>query len=326
MSFSAADAFQLFSRCHARDRLAHAYLITGPEGSGKRSLVTQVAGLILGSDDPLKHPDAHILEPESKSRRIRTDAVREVERELQMRSLRGGKKVGIFFDADRLQEQAANAFLKTLEEPPANTHLFLLSSLPSQLLDTILSRCIQVPLRASERVAPVGLPLALIERLRTFAKISKPDLAHVFLFVRGFQELLAQAKQTIKDENDAALKKEEPLYKQVGNKGAFEAREEYFSALTESRYIGERSRLLTILEQWWADVLRQKVCMNESGDPVTLDLPEFSEDTRQLAARFTETELLKKNTVLGTLRGNLSRNIQEQLAIEVGFLKAFSQP
>src|SRR5258708_13060442 len=73
--------------------------------------------------------------------------MRELEQSLQMRSLLGGRKVGVIVDADRLQPNAANAFLKTLEEPPVHSHLLLLSSLPDQLLETILSRCLEVPLR-----------------------------------------------------------------------------------------------------------------------------------------------------------------------------------
>ncbi len=343
MSFLAADALRLLCNAHTQDRMAHAYLITGPEGSGKRQLVTQLTALIIGQqDDPLRHPDVHVIEPESKSRRIRTEVVRELERQLQMRSLRGGKKVGIFFDADRLQEQAANAFLKTLEEPPAHTHLFLVSSLPDQLLETILSRCIQVPLQRIDRRISTPLEQLLLTELSNFGRHPRPELPEAFLLVRRFQELLGQAKERIQDENAALLKKEEPLYKQSGNKDAFEEREDYFKALTESRYIGERSRLLAIFEQWWADVLRLNVSAGlqqnapqnlppqnlppQNQPPqnaAQLDHPEFAESTAALAARFTPAQLLKKLTFLQQMRENLGRNVQEQLSIEVGLLNAF---
>ena len=122
MAFTADAAFQLLATAHAQDRLAHAYLITGPTGAGKLALATRLAAHLLGTDAPLAHPDCHRIEPESKSRRIVIEQVRELEHTLHMRSLMGGKKVGLLIDADRLQPAAANAFLKTLEEPPAGTH------------------------------------------------------------------------------------------------------------------------------------------------------------------------------------------------------------
>ena len=326
MAFLASEALALLRGAHARDRFAHAYLVTGPEGSGKRQLTTELCALVLGGPArPLEHPDAHILEPESKSRRIRTEAVRELERELQMRSLRGGPKVGVIFDADRLVENAANAFLKTLEEPPSNSQLFLVSALPDQLLPTIRSRCIEVRLRPGERRAVTPLEDALLRALRGFAQQANPGLPQVFRLAREFQELLGRAKQAIQEENEAVLKKEEPLYKQVGNKEALDEREDYYKALTESRYIGERARLLGILEQWWADALRQHACTSKGPcSPPALDQPDFAGDTAALAVRFTAAELLRKATALEALRENLNRNVQEQLAIEVAFLKAFA--
>jgi DNA polymerase III subunit delta' len=244
---------------------------------------------------------------------------------LQMRSLRGGSKVGVIFDADRLVENAANAFLKTLEEPPSHSHLFLVSALPDQLLPTILSRCIEVRLRPGERRAVNPMEGELLRVLRGFAQQANPGLPQVFRLAREFQELLGRAKQAIQEENEVALKKEEPLYKQVGNKEALDEREDYYKALTESRYIGERGRLLSILEQWWADALRQHACTSGSPcSPPALDHSDFADDTAALAVRFTAAELLRKATALEALRENLNRNVQEQLAIEVAFLKAFA--
>ena len=320
MSFSAADALQVLSQAHSQDRLAHAYLITGPEGCGKRELITDLAVMILGCPgDPLKHPDVHVLTPESKSRRIRIESVRDLQQQLQMRSLLGGKKLGILFDADRLQEQAANAFLKTLEEPPAHSHLFLVSAFPDQLLETILSRCIEVPLLSVARPPLTPHESQLLDALAEFARLARTELPDVFLLLRRFQDLLASAKEGIQEENEALLKKEDTVYKQAGNKDGLEEREDYFKALTESRYIAERSRLLATLEQWWADVLRAHV----SADPESLHQADYAQATQSLASQLTTPVLLRRFAALQELRENLSRNVQEQLALEVGFLKIF---
>ena len=91
---------------------------------------------------PPGHPTFTSRLPGSKSRRIVIDQIRGLEHALQMRAPDGRKKVAIISDADRLQPQAANAFLKTLEEPPNDSLLLLLSALPEALPDTILSRCL----------------------------------------------------------------------------------------------------------------------------------------------------------------------------------------
>ena len=154
MAFTRASAFEYLIRAHERGRLGHAYLISGPPGSGKRGLATDLSNLVAAtkSDDIFASPPPGVFlaEPESKSRRIVIDQVRALEHALQMRSANGHRKIAIISDADRLQPQAANAFLKTLEEPPKDSLLILLSAMPEVLPDTILSRCVDVPLAAAE--------------------------------------------------------------------------------------------------------------------------------------------------------------------------------
>ena len=95
----------------------------------------------------------------------------------------------MIFDADRLQPQASNAFLKTLEEPPAQTHLLLVTALPGQLLETILSRCITVPLELTVRPALTPRQQELLAILRTTAHRERLELPQVFGLIRDFQRL-----------------------------------------------------------------------------------------------------------------------------------------
>jgi DNA polymerase-3 subunit delta' len=90
--------------------------------------------------------------------------------------------------------------------------------------------------------------------------------------------------------------------------------------LNEARYVEARTTLLATLEQWWADVLRQK----HGG--AALDYPDCGAETAALAERCTTAELLRKTAALEQLRDHLGRNIQEQLGVEVAFLKAFGPP
>ena len=148
MAFSKKSAIGFLRRAHENKRLAHAYLISGPVGSGKREVAAELASAVNGTDAgevfSSKAREIFVAEPESKSRRILIEQIRELEHGLQMRGSEGRRKVAIIAEADRLQPQAANAFLKTLEEPPANSLLLLLSALPEALPDTIVSRCISI--------------------------------------------------------------------------------------------------------------------------------------------------------------------------------------
>jgi DNA polymerase-3 subunit delta' len=317
--FTAPEALDLLHAARAHGRLAHGYLITGPIGCGKRQLAGELCAMLIGEHaDVWRHQDVHVLEPESKSRRIRIEQIRELERELQMRSLLGGQKVGVIFDADRLVEAAANAFLKTLEEPPGSSHLVLVSAQPDQLLETILSRCIEIPLRPVKPREPTPLQREWLETLAGFAKVERPELPHIFGLVRALEALLAQAKEAIAEITAADLKREEQTYKQVGDLRGLEEREEYYKALTESRYLGERAGFIELLEQWWADVLRQ-----QHGGVV--DLPDFGAVTAALAQRHSATQVLRKTEALEALRDSLNRTgVAEPLALECGFLKAFA--
>ena len=154
MAFARATAFEYLRRAYEQNRLAHAYLITGAPGSGKELLAAELASLVNGTPAKevfsSKAREIFIARPESKSRRISIEQIRELEHALQMRAANSNGKVAIISDADRLGGEAANAFLKTLEEPPKDSLLLLLSALPEALPETILSRCIAIPL-ASER-------------------------------------------------------------------------------------------------------------------------------------------------------------------------------
>jgi DNA polymerase-3 subunit delta' len=263
-------------------------------------------------------PGVYLAEPESKSRRIVIDQVRTLEHALQMRSANGHRKVAIIADADRLQPQAANAFLKTLEEPPRDSLLLLLSSMPEVLPDTILSRCIAVPLAAEEKAEASAEEKELVELLGSVAAPAVAGVQNAYRLARGFHSLLAQIRGAIQDENAAALKRDEARYKNTTDGTWLDEREDYYKALTESQYARQRSRLVEILFLWWSDVLRTNTGVSRR------EFPSAMKQTEALAKKLKTAEILRRIRRLEEMRDHLGRNIQEALAIEVAFLSVFT--
>ena len=132
---------------------AHAYLLHGPPGVGKRAAAVAFAAELLGSPERVErraHPDLYVLEPLGDQ--IRIDAVRELRRDLHMRPFEADRRVYLVVGADLMNEDAADALLKDLEEPPPYAVIVLVANDLGPLPETIRSRCQLVPFRRlSER-------------------------------------------------------------------------------------------------------------------------------------------------------------------------------
>jgi DNA polymerase-3 subunit delta' len=322
MPFSRTTALEYLQRAHQQNRLAHAYLITGPAGSGKHLLAADLASLVNGTPATdvfsAKAREIFVARPESKSRRIVIEQIRDLEHALQMRALNARRKVAIIPDADRLQPQAANAFLKTLEEPPKDSLLLLLSALPEALPETILSRCIAIPLASNGEQQTKGEEEKLVKLLQQTSRQSSWTIQFAYGLAQEFQRLLRAVREEVKSETDEAIKRETTRYKDATDGAWLEEREEYYKAVTESLYLQRRAGLIETLFAWWTDVLRA------SNSVAQRDLPYARKETAALATRFNTVEILKRIRSLEELRDHLSRNIHEALAIEVAFLTIFT--
>jgi hypothetical protein len=193
------------------------------------------------------------------------------------------------------------------------------------LLETILSRCLEIPLRPVEAIEATPLQARLLAAMQAHARQESPGLVEAFRLVRQFQTLLSEARENIQAAADAALKAEEQHYRQTSEAGKWlEEREDYYKALVESRYVAARNSLLETLEQWWADALRQQATQATGHAATTLDHPTFATDTGTLGTRHSTTTLLRKADAFETLREHLANpGVQEQLALECAFLRAF---
>jgi DNA polymerase III subunit delta' len=132
---------------------AHAYLFHGPAGVGKRRAALAFAAELLGDEGRVErrsHPDLYVLEPLGDQ--IRIDAIRELRHDLHMRPFEADRRVYLVFSAQLLNDEAADALLKDLEEPPPYAVLVLVADELGPLPETIRSRCQLVPFRRlSER-------------------------------------------------------------------------------------------------------------------------------------------------------------------------------
>lgn len=326
MSFSFEKAIELIGLAKQNGRLAHAYLITGEPGSGKEALAIEMIRMVNPGTDPaattleaLRSGTTALVVPESKSRRISVKAVRALEHTLQMAAPDGVTKFAVIKDADCMGVEAENAFLKTLEEPPAGSRLLLLSSRPEMLLDTILSRCIQVPLAGNKGPAVLNESARyFLEALKQHALSNRGGVSVSLGLMSRFASILKDEKAAITKRNEDALKAEAVHYRNKTEGDYLKQREEYYKALIEAEYLEKRNRLIDFLMMWFGDAMRR-----QNGGRY-FDLPEYSEATSRLAATLTVDELARRIGAVEKLRANLNTNVFESLALEVGFIRAFA--
>ena len=147
-----AEAKRLLRAALAEDP-AHAYLFHGPPGVGKRAAALAFAGELIGEADRVRrgaHPDVYALEPVGDQ--IRIDDIRELRRDLHMRPFEAQRRVYLLHAAETMNEDAADALLKDLEEPPSYAVIVLVADDLGPLPETIRSRCQLIPFtRLSER-------------------------------------------------------------------------------------------------------------------------------------------------------------------------------
>jgi DNA polymerase-3 subunit delta' len=329
MPFRAERALQLLSNACEQGRLGHAYLITGPVHVNLEAFATRFLNLVAGDVQPdlksWESQGAVVLRPHSKSRRItigddgdEPGSVRNLEKMIHQTTGPGGWKFGIISDAERMTPQAQNAFLKTLEEPPARTLILLLTDHPEQLLTTILSRVIQIGLlsESGDRVY-TDTETRLLDLLGSYANNGRGSIATALALKVDYETLLGEIKKEIQDDFEADFNLEKDRYKKTTDGNWLKQREDQVKAQTEAAYLEHRNSLSGLLLSWVGDVARQHVGADH------LDLPDRTEATSALAETWDLGEATRRLHALRKLEQHLQTNVNESLALEVSFIDAF---
>lgn len=323
MPFTCTQALELLKGAHRSARMPHALLVAGAEEAGSHRLALALAeylnGAVAESLDSLRHPMCRVIRPGSKVRSITIDAVRSVEPFLTLRAEPHETKLIIVQEADRLSDDSANAFLKTLEEPPPQTLIILITELPGRLLPTIRSRCIRLDM------AEPGSALRLSEAQKRFLPAAEQALAHLgsdvaALALRAdFQALLTRCREEITTRIAGAVKAEAKSIAEGTDVRDWEAQQkDTMAAAIESEYLGMRLQLLELLS----------VCLGQAALIAchAPDVQPVSPVLAEVAAKVPVPNLLLRLRALEELRKDLSFNVHEALILDARFTEIIGSP
>ncbi len=322
--------------------VAHAWLFQGPEGVGKELAAVGLAQALTCPDKPFvgcgecsscqriikrNHPDVTTLMPEDEmvqrglagrsdfdhtpSRDIRIEQVRKLQERLAFRALESKYKVALIMTAHAMNQNAQNALLKTLEEPPKDTVLVLVSSAPDKLLPTIRSRCA----KANFGPLPVALIAAKVVELGAGSKKKKVDEALAAQVAAMSGGSLSRALSFDAD----ALASRREIIERFESLERNDARGwlQLAEVLGEDRPTAEGA--LEVLQGWCHDVALAQV---GATDLVNADLGPLAQ---RAAARVSPANLQRHVGLIDEARNAISqRNGSVRLQLERMFIEMFA--
>jgi len=328
---------EFLRRSLAGGRLAHAYLFLGDDAEVLAEAAATLACL-LNCEAPTErasngrslqacghcstcrrilhrsHPDVVWIHPQNKMRQIDVEQAREVIHQISMKPSEAAHKVAVFVGADRLNTAAANAFLKTLEEPPAGSMILLLSTDPERLLETILSRCQRLNFGTGGRLKLAPSVTAWLREFATHAAKPRAGLLPRYQLLGTLLTALA----ALREELETSLTAASPLEKHADASPAQKERwEDELKASVESEYRLRRGEYLVGLQAWLRDVWLQS--LEQAGG--LSSFPELAADTSTVGKRLQPQDAVGNLESWERTQRLLFTNVQEALALEVGLLK-----
>lgn len=308
------EAYELMSHALKSGRPAHGYLIVGGVRGMGGALAERILTRLFGEGDLSAHPDIHRLAPEKKSRIISVEAMRsKLVSAMAMTSYQGGWKAGVVLGADRMKAEAANAFLKTLEEPPARTLFLLLTERPEQLLPTIVSRCQRIDLPdARARVLEEPWRGRVIEILA--ARGLTGSTARAAAAAR-LTEILGELKERAEELVSADVTAADDGAGEETGKDAYEA-------LVSSRYREFRGDFIATLMSWFRDLMAMVAVppSHSAYDEGGARVPLLNESKRSVletrAAKMTRAAAFRNIEAVEACAASFDRNIPEAAAID----------
>ena len=330
------QGIELLQRSLDRGRLGHGYLFAGGELDDLEALARQLAktlncehpsrvgqgGVTLDCCDACRscqkieggnHPDVHWARPESKSRIVSVDQMRDLMQQINLKPSEAAWKVAVVVAADRLNASAANSFLKTLEEPPSRSVIILLTTEPDRILETIESRCLRLNFGGD---GVKRFDAAQIEWLGRFSELAAAEQKSLLSRYR-LHGLLMQQLGAVKETIEESLTARSPLEMHMdAEKNLREKWEDELKAAIESEYRRQRNEWLGLI-QWW---LRDVWLLTLHAGVELLSFPTLAESNR-VAGRLSQAQAMDNLRVIEQTQRLLHTNVQEALAIEVGLLK-----
>jgi len=322
MKFSTIEGHEqplrILQRAIANNTLAHAYLFSGQAGIGKKKTAFALAAAVnclnarpeggcgvcpsCRKIATLGHPDVRILAPDGDE--IKIDQVRQVQADLALKPFEGAKKVLIVDGIESMNAASSNAFLKTLEEPPGDALLILITAMPQSLLPTIRSRCQEILFHPLPRNT---LARALMDK----RGLSEEDAWFIAALAQGSMgrglEMDVEQEKTARDEVAALWSGLERM-----SPGEVLAQAEAYGK--------DRERLERLLELG-AEWLRDALVYSVTGEERLLVHGRAQELYRQRADQASLPKLLADVELFSVSRNLLDRRVSVQLVAENLFLK-----